>query len=617
MQVARKIISLCLSCCLLFSLLSMALAKPVDAKTVRVAAITSLSGQVTVKKGGGSQVYDAYLDMSLNQGDTIMTGADASVKLDLSNGDADITLGANAEVNVSDLNTSGGSKKSKLKIWAGALWVKVKSLVGSDDEFEVETPTAVMGVRGTQFFVGVDPVTGQIKMAVGAGKVSASTVTTGSDNRQTVQITYLYPTQQIALDARDEVQDLSLKVQMVDLAAFIQSASPEVIKAIIENKAAIDKENDAFIANKRKELESGGLVPDGTSLYAPDLAALDKVKANLDNLVGNIAKQAVSSSKISKADMDKLVAQTNGKMSPTDRKLVLDDVQDLDKTAGVDPELEKRKQEALKKLEAEKLAKQTAEQQKLAELKKQLEAQLKAAEEAKQKAEEASKKAEAEAKAKAEAELKKSMSDIEKKAYDEAKNGGSTAPVTGGGSGGSSGGGGNDPGTPAKPAPSVTLSRSSTGSNNFNLNVQMSDFGTEHALYAVEVHLQYAQRLHGQQYGIYTSVGQNKEVTVSHEGSGRIFQTDTSVESAYDYTTNDTSANVANHELIYTVTNFGSGSSEISFSGTKTLVSIPFSFYGPVAEDALKTMKVGYIKLVKKDGSEAATVTVVPLNIQG
>jgi len=613
MQVAKKLFSLGISLCLLFSLLSMVLAKPADAKTVRVAVIASLSGEVTVKKGGGSQVYDAYQDMSLNEGDTIITGAEASVTLNLSHGDADVTLGAYAEVNVSDLNTSDGNKKSKLKIWAGSLWVKVKSLVGSDDEFEVETPTAVMGVRGTQFFVGVDPVTGQIKMAVGAGKVSASTVTTNADNHQTVQITYLYPTQQIALDARDEVQDPSLKVQMVDLEDLIQSASPEVIKAIIANKAAIDQENDAFIARKKKELEAGGLAVDGTSLYVPDLAALDKVKKNLDNLVGNIAKQAVSSSKISKTDMDKLVAGTNGKMSPTDRKLVLDDVQDLDQTAGVDPEAEKRKQEALQKLEAEKLAKQAAEQQKLDALKKQLEAQLKAAEEAKRKVEEANKKAEDEAKAKAEAELKKSMTDAEKKAYDDAKNGGSSPPASGVGSGG---GGGKDSGTPSKPAPSVSLSRSVLDFSHFNLNVQMSDFGTEHPLYAAEIHLQYAHRMNGQKYGIYAGDGQS-EVTVSHDSSSRIFQPDTSAESVRDYASDDPSANVSNHELIYTVTNFGSGSSEISFNGTKTLVSIPFSFNGPVTEDALKTMKVGYIKLVRKDGSDAATVTVVPLNIQG
>ena len=157
----KSFLSLILSFSLLFGSLSVLIVKPVDAKTVRVAIISKLSGNVTVKKGGGSKIYDAYNNMSLNQGDTVYTGDNSSVTLKLSNGDADVTLSGNAELNVSDLNSSNGNKKSKLKVWAGSIWVKVKSLAGVDDEFEVETPTAVMGVRGTQFYVFVDPATGQ------------------------------------------------------------------------------------------------------------------------------------------------------------------------------------------------------------------------------------------------------------------------------------------------------------------------------------------------------------------------------------------------------------------------------------------------------------------------
>ncbi|MFD0695818.1 Ig-like domain-containing protein [Paenibacillus sp. GCM10027628] len=407
MQFSKKsFFSLFVCFCMLFSLLSTLLAKPVDAKTVRVAVIASLSGDVTVKKGGGSKTYDAYENMSLNQGDTLYTGADSSVTLNLSNGDSDVTLGDNAELNVSDLNSSNGSKKSKLKIWAGSMWVKVKSLAGTNDEFEVETPTAVMGVRGTQFFVGVDPHTGKIKMAVGAGRVSATTVTADEDSLQTAKITYLYPTQQISLDSRDEVNDPSLKVSFIDLEGFIQDASPEIIKAIIENKAQIDKENDEFIAQKKKELENGGGNAEQTDFTVKDQAALDKVKQNLDNLVGNIAKKAVADNKISKSDMDKLIEKANEKISDPAKKLDLDKVKELDQTAGVDPDKEKKKQEELKKLEAEKVKKQQEEALKLAEIKQKLDSILKAAEEAKKKIEEANKQAAADAQAKAEKALK-------------------------------------------------------------------------------------------------------------------------------------------------------------------------------------------------------------------
>ncbi|WP_217582305.1 hypothetical protein, partial [Lysinibacillus sp. GbtcB16] len=67
MEVSKKsFVSLCLSLCLVFSLLSGLLVNPASAKTVRVAVVASLSGDVTVKKGGGSKTYDAYESMSLN-----------------------------------------------------------------------------------------------------------------------------------------------------------------------------------------------------------------------------------------------------------------------------------------------------------------------------------------------------------------------------------------------------------------------------------------------------------------------------------------------------------------------------------------------------------------------
>ena len=61
---------------------------------------------------------------------------------------------------------------------------------------------------------------------------------------------------------RDETNDLSLKVDFLDLDDFIKDASPEIIKEIILNKAEIDKENDEFIAKKKKEIEAGKLVDD-------------------------------------------------------------------------------------------------------------------------------------------------------------------------------------------------------------------------------------------------------------------------------------------------------------------------------------------------------------------
>ncbi|MBA2943811.1 FecR domain-containing protein [Paenibacillus sp. CGMCC 1.16610] len=585
----KSFVSLCLSLSLIFSLISVLLVKPVDAKTVRVAVVSALSGEVTVKKGGGSKTYDAYESMSLNQGDTVYTGASSSVTLNLSNGDADVTLGENAEINVSDLNTSDGNKKSKLKVWAGSLWVKVKSLAGSNDEFEVETPTAVMGVRGTQFYVMVDPVTGAIKMAVGAGKVSASTVTTGEDSEQKTAVTYLYPTQQISLDGRDETEELALKVDFLDLDDFVKQASPEVIKEFILNKAEIDKENEGFIAKKAKELAEGN-VTDDENLVVKNTDELEKVKQNFDNLIGNIAKKALGEKKLDQSSMDKVIADANKKISEENKKLDLSKVKDLDKTAGVDAEKEKQKQELLKKLEAEKLKKKLEQEKKQAELKKQLEAQLKLLEEQKKKLEAATKAAEEKAKADALAKLKASEA---------------VKPVTpptgeGSNSGGSSGGNTNpgnpDPGTPNTPVPAVsltaTLNETSPSPNTYNLDINLKNFVESNDIYGVEVHLFYGTNtyysddmlpVNGTIFGRENSTNYVDHIK-EYEGNGQ-------------------------KELVYTVTGYGDAGN-IKVSELQKLVTIPLQGYGH------QEISVGKIVIVRKNGTSVQTIPIVESSIQ-
>lgn len=612
----KSFISVLLSFSLVFSLVSVLLVKPVDAKTVRVALISALSGDVTIKKGGGSKTYDAYKDMSLNQGDTVYTGESSSVTLSLASGDADVTLGGNAELNVSDLNSSNGNKKSKLKVWAGSMWVKVKSLAGAEDEFEIETPTAVMGVRGTQFFVSVDPLTGKTKMAVGSGRVSASTVTSNSDETQTTTITYLNPTQEITLDNREETTDLDLKVEFLDLEEFIKQASPEIIKELLLNKDQIDKENEAFIAKKKKEIQEGLIVDDKTSLNIKNLSDLDKVKQNLENLIGNVAKEALAENKLDQKELDKIIEEANKKITQEDKKLDLSKVKPLDKTAGVDPELEKKKQEELRKLEEAKLKAKLENDKRVEAAKQKLAAALKKLEEEKKKLEEAQKAAEAKAKAEAEAKLKESLTEQEKKAYDAAQaesNAGnkdkpSTEPET------------VPPGPGPDPVvltPTVTLSTDAIASEDlvtpltlnptegantspiapYYLNINLNNFTGIKDIYAVEVHLQYGSYT---RYLAYPPL-RNKDVFHTTAEGGSSADYIKAYELGY--------GSEGDNELVYAVTNFGTAPN-IAVSETTKLVSIPMVTSG---EDQIR---VGKIVIVRKNGQTVEKIIIDPADIE-
>ncbi|MCR8631122.1 FecR family protein [Paenibacillus radicis (ex Xue et al. 2023)] len=417
----KSFLSLFVAFCMVFSLLSTALAKPAEAKSTRAAIIVAANGTVSVKKAGGSKSYTAYKDMSLNEGDVIITGASSSAVLKIADHEDEITISENAEISIAELSEQGAGKTSKIKSWAGSLWVKVKSLVSSEDEFEVETPTAVMGVRGTQLGVSINPETGIMTVFLAAGKIDASTTTNnGQDGTQQTTNTILLPSQQLNLDSRDEVKDLDFKVDIIDINTFVQTASPEVIKALILNKSLIDQENQQFIAAKKKEIEENGNSNTGeSSLTIKDTAELDKVAKNLDNLIGNIALAALAQNKITPDAMKAIISDANNQINDATKKLDLDKVAPLDKTAGVDSEKEKLKKAELEKLNAKKQAELEArlklEKEKLEKLK----AILESMEKEKKRIEEENKKAIEEAKQKAEAEYTSKQAEKENSSSNE------------------------------------------------------------------------------------------------------------------------------------------------------------------------------------------------------
>ncbi|MBC7792615.1 MAG: FecR domain-containing protein [Clostridia bacterium] len=106
-------------------------------------------GNVLVRNNAG--LTKATPGLALNEGDQVQTGDDGTVRLLLA-GNAVVDLAANTSMVVT--RAPSGGDKTRIKIWSGRLWARVSKLFGSAD-FEVESPNAVAGVRGTEFVVEV------------------------------------------------------------------------------------------------------------------------------------------------------------------------------------------------------------------------------------------------------------------------------------------------------------------------------------------------------------------------------------------------------------------------------------------------------------------------------
>ncbi|GIP33347.1 Ig-like domain-containing protein [Paenibacillus sp. J2TS4] len=278
---------------------------PAEAASSRMAKVVEVKGTVTVKKAGGTKTYKAFKNMSLNKGDWIATDDESSVILSVVDYDDEITVGENSELYLSELQDALDGKQTDINILSGTVYVKAKSLTKDSDSFTVSTPTAIMGVRGTQFLVTVDGRSGDSRVFVASGKVYAEPRNEGDPAALADRSAWVYPAMQ------GSFYDQTSGVSVIDPDSLIFSLSPEIVAAIIRNKAQMDREHDQFMDEQHERMQQG--MTDGVleRLKLDSEADLENYKQNLHSLVNLIAKKAMDLNMAEEAALRRLVDQVN------------------------------------------------------------------------------------------------------------------------------------------------------------------------------------------------------------------------------------------------------------------------------------------------------------------
>ncbi|MWV45928.1 hypothetical protein GRF59_20125 [Paenibacillus sp. HJL G12] len=341
----------------------------------RSIVISEIKGTAYISHGGAKQIH-AYKGMELRAGDRIISGT-GGMTLSIPDAGDQITLGDNSELNVLLLNTANGHTATKLQLLRGTAYADVHDLRKSQDSFELSPSDRRLEVKGTHFYVGVDPVTGQSTIFVAAGTVNASpqgNTVSGGDSS-----TLLYPGQQLVSDFGSEPGNPGFSA--IDIQQFIENSSPEIIEAFIHNLAEIQNENNEFLEQIQNQEE------------------LEKIQKNLNTLISDIVNQALDNNKISQSAVEKAIEEANRKISNPNQQIDLNHTSTLDPTKNPLDEASKKQQEAerkrkeqeelIKRQQQEELNKKMQELEKLNEMKKKLEeANQKAQEEKERKAKE-------------------------------------------------------------------------------------------------------------------------------------------------------------------------------------------------------------------------------------
>lgn len=157
-----------------------------SAEAAKAAAVTDVSGKVTVEKTNENKVFDAFIGMLLTRGDRLETGANSFVALKLDEG-KELIISENTCITISELKELNDKEETWLQMETGAVWANIKEKLNPDSSFEIETPTAVMGVRGTKFSVLHRDDTSTVSVIEGRVEAAVNAESTDSDGKKTVK----------------------------------------------------------------------------------------------------------------------------------------------------------------------------------------------------------------------------------------------------------------------------------------------------------------------------------------------------------------------------------------------------------------------------------------------
>jgi hypothetical protein len=138
---------------LLFAVLAsvLALAAPARAEDVgKVESIESEEPNASVRATGPAGVRLLKTGDAVWQNDKIATNENETVHLVLTDG-SEIMVGPSSEVAIEDVRATG--KGTALRMVYGILHAVVKHVYSEYEPFTVETPSGLMGVRGTEFLL--------------------------------------------------------------------------------------------------------------------------------------------------------------------------------------------------------------------------------------------------------------------------------------------------------------------------------------------------------------------------------------------------------------------------------------------------------------------------------
>ncbi|HEY1078730.1 MAG TPA: FecR family protein [Bdellovibrio sp.] len=131
----------------------------------------------SAKKGAS----DAKVGAKIYEGDTVVTGADSRAKIVMSDRNV-INVNPDTKLQIAkyENDAASGKKNVEMNLLQGKVRNNVEQTYDGDkNKFQIKTPTAVAGVRGTQFLAGFNPSTQMTSIVTFKGAVTLASIGPG------------------------------------------------------------------------------------------------------------------------------------------------------------------------------------------------------------------------------------------------------------------------------------------------------------------------------------------------------------------------------------------------------------------------------------------------------
>jgi len=181
----------------------------------RVTFIGQVHGVVEVKEPGEAGFRPLSTEARVLAGTIVRTGENASAVLHWVDGTR-LQAGADTTLKVLEcrFDKRTNAALSLFRLDVGRIWVRVIRSLSADSKFEIRTPTATAGVRGTTFSINVDPDGGtEILVYEGDVEVRSGEQTYGVERGHAVAVRA-----QGDMDARELTEEERAKAEGADVA---------------------------------------------------------------------------------------------------------------------------------------------------------------------------------------------------------------------------------------------------------------------------------------------------------------------------------------------------------------------------------------------------------------